>query len=57
MVDIDGDEKFTASDFLTLDEHIFTEKSSKVYQLTQQFENLIKDQLGNLKKVNYFNQI
>ncbi len=50
-MDIDDDKKLTADDFLGLDEQSFTEKSSKGYKLVKEFENLVQNQLGNLKKV------
>ena len=53
-MDIDEDKKFTSEDFIGLDEESFTEKSSKINKLAKEFENIVQDQLGNLKKVKFF---
>ncbi len=53
-MDIDEDKKFTSEDFIGLDEESFTEKSSKINKLAKEFENIVQDQLGNLKKVKKF---
>ena len=53
-MDIDEDKKFSAEDLIGLDEESFTEKSSKINKLGKEFENLVQDQLGNLKKVKFF---